>query len=43
MSNRTGGTYSLPISEMHLGKFLDFVWNFKAGKLTSRMRYVQEQ
>ena len=51
MLNHTGGTYSHcgvidcprnPISEMHLEKFLD-LWNFKAGKSTSRMKFVQEQ
>ena len=50
MLNHTGGTYAhsgmmdhpiFPISEFHLGKFP--LWNFQAGKSTSRMRYVQEQ
>ena len=49
--NHTGGTYChsgmmdyprSPIAELHLGKFHDSV-NFKAGKSTSGLRFVQEQ
>ena len=48
--NHTGGIFShcgmidhtrFPISEMHLGKFPD--WNFKAGKSSSRLKYVRNQ
>ena len=31
-----------PITELHLGNFLT-LWNFKAGKSTSGLRFVQEQ
>ena len=31
-----------PIAEMHLRNFLT-IWNFEAGKSTSRLRFVQEQ
>ena len=49
--NPSGGSYSrggmidyprFPISELHLGKF-PTLWNFEAGKSTSRMRYVRNQ
>ena len=51
MLNHTGGTYShncmmdyprFPSPELHLGNFLT-LWNFKAGKSTSRLKFVQEQ
>ena len=51
MLNHTGGTYShsgmmdnprIPFTELNLGTF-PTRWNFKAGKSTSGLRFVQEQ
>ena len=31
------------VTECNLGKFLEIVWNFKAGRATSELRFVSEQ